>query len=296
MKSLLAGLTAALAIAALATGAARADTSYSDPAGDVFATNPAVVGLDLTAVEVSNTPDGTITFRVTIANAQTLPVLGAVGVGLDLDKNLDTGDEGFEAFALYVRDPFGRESLAFQRWSPIDGELVEMPTTGMSASFSQGVFSWTVPRSKLLDTSGFAFVVVSLVFTPDLVNFAADIAPDSNQLWVYDLVGLAPPPPPPTLSASNPTGSPPKPVAGKRFTASVVVTRSDTGEAMTSGTVSCAVRVGTARVAAVGRFRGGRVQCAMTVPRNAKGKMLRGTITVDALGASVKKPFSFRVA
>ena len=296
MKRLLTGLTAALVVAALATGAARADTSYSDPAGDVFATNPAVVGIDLTAVEVSNTPDGTITFRVTIANAQTLPVLGAVGVGLDLDKNLDTGDDGMEAVAAYVRDPFGRESLVFERWSAAEGELVEVRTTAMSAGFSQGVFTWTVPRSELLDTSGFGFAVVSLVMAPDLVNFAADVAPNSTQLWVYDLVGLAPPPPPPTLSASNPTGSPPRPAAGKRFTTSVVVTRSDTGETVTSGTVACVIRVGAARIPAVGRFENGRARCVTLVPRAAKGKNLRGTMSIGALGASVKKSFAFRVA
>ena len=295
MKSLLAELTTALAIAALAAGAAQADTSYSDPVGDMYATSPVVVGLDLTAVEVSNTPDGTITFRATIANAQTLPVLGAIGVALDLDKNLDTGNDGLEALAVYFKDPFGRESLEFERWSATEGELVEVPTTAMSASFSEGVFSWTVPRSDLLDTDGFAFGVLTLVFAPDLANFAADVAPDSDQLWVYDLVGLAPPPPPPTLSASNPTGTPRRPLAGKRFTASVIVTRSDTGETMTSGTVACVVRVGTARVPAAGRFRGGRAQCAMTVPRNAKGRALRGTMTIGAVGASVKKPFSFHV-
>lgn len=295
MKSLLAALSTALAIAALAAGAARADMSYSDPAGDVLATNPAVVGLDVTAVELSNTPDGTIAFRVTIANARTLPVLGAIGVALDLDKNLDTGDHGVEALALYLKGPFGEESLEFVRWSATEGELVVVPTTAMSASFSEGVFTWTVPRSELLDTSGFAFGVLTLVFAPDLTNFAADAAPDSDQLWVYDLVGLAPTLPPPTLSTSNPTGAPPKPVAGKRFTTSVVVTRSDTGETMTSGTVACVVRVGTARVPAAGRFRGGRAQCAMTVPRNAKGRALRGTMTIGAVGASVKKPFSFHV-
>jgi hypothetical protein len=34
----------------------------------------------------------------------------------------------------------------------------------------------------------------------------------------------------------------------------------------------------------------------MAVPPRAKGKMLRGSMTVRAVGASVTKPYSFRIA
>jgi hypothetical protein len=76
---------------------------------------------------------------------------------------------------------------------------------------------------------------------------------------------------------------------------SSTITRSDTFETVSAGSVVCVVRAGATRVRAVGRFRGGSAQCAMTVPKSASRKTLRGTITVSALDTSVSKPFSFRV-
>ena len=68
MKRWLASLAVALALAALCAAVASADELFEDPAGDNQGVAP-----DVTTVEVSNTADGTITFRITIANYQTLP-------------------------------------------------------------------------------------------------------------------------------------------------------------------------------------------------------------------------------
>jgi hypothetical protein len=97
------------------------------------------------------------------------------------------------------------------------------------------------------------------------------------------------------LTATKPKGAPTAPRAGKPFVVSSTITRSDTFETVSAGSVVCVVRAGATRVRAVGRFRGGSAQCAMTVPKSASRKTLRGTITVSALDTSVSKPFSFRV-
>lgn len=280
-------LISALAVAALATGAARAGTAYTDPVGDQL-NSPSLVAPDITAVEVSNTPEGLVTFVITIAGSQPLPRFSGVAIALDLDRDPSTGDEGAEAFIGYIVDLLGAGQLAFDRW---DGsELVEVEQTTATARFADGVVTITVPRAELLGTGGFAFAVVSLL--TNLSEVALDIAPNEG-VWTYDL-GL-PPAPPPTLAAAKPSGAPAKPRAGKPFVVSSVVTRSDTGAVVSDGSVACAVRVGSARVRAAGRFRNERAQCAITVPKTAKGKVVRGTMTIRSLESSVVRSFSFRV-
>ena len=288
MERSLAALVVALAIAALAAGAAGADASFDDPVGDNQGVAP-----DITTVRVSNTPDGNITFQITIANYEALlPPPGArahVSLYFDLDKNSDTGEFGNEAVAVFVNLLVNKGAVNFWRW---DGSaLVDVPETNMSSSLSEGVLRFTINRSELLDVTGFGFSVQALTFV-DGVGPRFDYAPDGGEPWIYDLVF---PPPPPPLSATRPVGTPTRPVAGRKFTVRAVVTRSDTGEAVTAGSVTCAARVGAARLRAEGRLRAGRAQCVMAVPPKARGKTLRGSMTVRAAGASVMTRYSFRV-
>jgi hypothetical protein len=119
---------------------------------------------------------------------------------------------------------------------------------------------------------------------------AVDDAPNT-ELWSYELVGL----PAPRLSTQRLLVRPAQPIAGRSFTVQALVRRSDSGETVTSGSVSCTARVGTTRLRTRGGFGGGRAQCVVSVPRNAKGKTLRGTLTVRAAGASLSRPFSYRI-
>jgi hypothetical protein len=138
-------LISALAVAALATGAARAGTAYTDPVGDQL-NSPSLVAPDITAVEVSNTPEGLVTFAITIAGSQPLSRFSGVAIALDLDRDSSTGDEGAEAFIGYIVDLLGAGRLAFDRW---DGsELVEVEQTTATARFADGVVTITVPRAS----------------------------------------------------------------------------------------------------------------------------------------------------
>jgi hypothetical protein len=170
--------------------------------------------------------------------------------------------------------------------------LVDVPGANTSFTLAAGVLTFTVNRSELLDVTGFAFRIEALTFV-DGAGPRFDYAPE-NEIWTYDLV--FPPPPPPTLSATKPLGTPARPVAGRRFTVRSLITRSDTDAAVTAGSVRCGARVGTARLRAEGRFRAGRAQCAMTVLRKTRGKTLRGSMTVGAEGASLTRPYSFRIS
>lgn len=279
-------VAAAVIVAVGGAAVAGADTTYSDPQGDVFATSPELAPLtpDLTSVAVFNTPDGRITFQIAIAGPEVLHPDSAFGLFLDIDKNAITGDDGDDAQAFF--DASG--SVDFERWN--GSEMLDVPETNMSSSFANRVLTYTVHRSELDNTASFQFWVGAAVVTA--AGFGADVAPDGLEpAYTYDLVALAAP----SLSTTRPSGTPARPRAGKRFTVTSVVTRDDTGGPVSTGTVTCAVRVGKAPVRATGGFAAAGARCQMTVPRTAKGKLLRGTMTIRSEGATATRPFSFRV-
>jgi hypothetical protein len=190
-----------------------------------------------------------------------------------------------------VVDPTTGTGLEFDRW---DGsELVPVAMTAATGAFENGVLTINVPRAELLDTRGFEFGALGAVFRPDFSAFALDIVPDEEEFLVYDLIGLAPPPPP-RLTATAVNGTPAQPKAGRRFVVRALVTL-EGGGIVASGRASCAVRVGTKPLRSTGRLGNSLAQCTMTVPRNAKGKVLRGTMTMRHAGATIKRAFSFRV-
>lgn len=281
-------LATAVVVLACGAGAARGDETFEDPSRDTLGT-----ASDVTTVAVSNTPDGTVTFQITIANFAALPLppgsRSHLSLHFDLDRNPDTGESGDEAQAFFVNLHVNNGAVDFKRW---DGSaIVDAPETNMSSSLAGGVLTFTIQRSELLDVTGFDFRVFAVTVV-DGVGPGFDFAPDGGYSS-YDLV--FPPPPPPTLSATRVVATPPRPVAGRRFTVRSVVTRSDTGATVTAGSVRCRASIGTASLRAQGRFRGGRAECAMTIPARSKGKLLRGSLVVGAAGATVTTAYRFRV-
>ncbi len=288
MRGALGVVAVVLSVAAIMVSPAAA-VSFSDPLADQLNTDE-LVAPDITSVDVTNTRDGLVTFRVATDNFQALPPRSAIVILFDLDKSLATGDQGFEHAASHVVDPAGQSRLVFERWEESLFQLVELPATNLSSSFSAGVLTLTVPRSQLGNTVGFEFGLYAAVFAEDASDPAVDSAPNDG-LFAYDIVGL----PPPKLRASMLTGMPGRPVAGKAFTVGTLVQRLDTGATVSSGAVTCRAGIGKLKVRAVGGFNRGRARCAVVVPRHAKGKTLRVTITIRAERATLTRTFSFRV-
>jgi hypothetical protein len=64
-----------------------------------------------------------------------------------------------------------------------------------------------------------------------------------------------------------------------------------------SGAVRCAARIiGGASLRGAGAFVSGRARCTFTIPKTAKGKVVRGAITITFQTATVSKPFAFTTA
>ena len=280
----------ALLVALLTGTQAAAEVSFEDALGDQRNMED-LIAPDITSVEVSNATNGVITFRVRIANHTTLPPRSRLAVLFDLDRRQETGFTGFEYAFSHEIDDAGQARLKFERWDEPSFEFVLLPTTGLVSEFSGGVYTLQIPRERLQNTLLFEFGMYAAALNLAAPNKSAvDDAPNT-ELWSYELVGL----PAPRLSTQRLLMRPARPIAGRSFTVQALVRRSDSGETVTSGSVSCTARVGTARLRARGGFGEGRAQCVVAVPRNAKGRTLRGTLTVRAAGATLSRPFSYRI-
>jgi hypothetical protein len=268
--------------------------NFPDPTGDEDAAP------DITGVDVSDTKDGWITIRATVANFQALPKDRALLVGVDRDGNASTGDDGLEVFLTWLG---GQRRVLLQRWDPKKRAWIEdaAPTRALGDS-ANGTVTLAVHRSELADVARFRFWLAAVDFTgPDESAFedadeleAIDSAPESG-FWRYVLVNK----PPVHLVAGTVTARPGRPVHGRRFAIRAPIRRTDTLARIGAGKVTCAIRTrqggGARLVPAAGHFHNRLAECILTVPAKSAGNVLYGQMTVRALGASTHATFTYRV-
>lgn len=89
--------------------------------------------------------------------------------------------------------------------------------------------------------------------------------------------------------------SPAAPVAGKRFTVSFPITRSDDGAPLTSATIGCTTKVAGKVVPHTHTFANGTIRATLVVPKAAKGKQLKVVVKVTAENQAATKVFTFKV-
>ncbi len=275
----LAVVGAALAI----TASAGADQSYTDAAGDAGA------GVDITKVSVSNDASGNISIRVQSAS----PVVAkqAVAILMDIDRNPSTGGQGVEV-RLYDEPAAGIAFFAFWNGST----FIPAPLT---ASFSVGapganLAEFRFNKNEIQGISGFNFQVVGVSIDGANLN-VADAAPDSGS-FSYDLTVASPSPPPPKVRPV--IGAPAAaivPQAGKRFSVTFTVTRSDNGSPLTNGIATCTALVALKAIACGKSLRGGVARLTLLLPKTAKGKKLMIKLTIKAGGQTVSKTGTFHI-
>jgi TRAP-type C4-dicarboxylate transport system substrate-binding protein len=179
-RALLVGSAAALAALLLgcsgsgkdkAAGAKNVSASaahYSDPVGDGGGAP------DIRTIDVTSTPDGRLTFRVTLGQLSSSSKTG-VNLWLDTDTNPETGNTGFEdaggaeyqltafvGFKPSTRDfDFCGQTSAgngcFSQWSGDGWFAADAPTSKVARAASQVTFS--INRSDLGQTGEFNFFV-----------------------------------------------------------------------------------------------------------------------------------------
>ncbi len=254
--------------------------SFPDPSADQDAAP------DLTSVRVTDAKDGWISFAFSTPNYATVPPESVLLVAIDRDNRDSTGDGGAEALITTVAG-----EIQLERWDQRAEEWIADPLPTRARVRNAGnVITVDIHRSELENASrfGFAVTAVDLDAVGDAV-VGIDFAPDDGSFWRYTLANKAAL----TLRASAPSGAPKAPRAGKPFTISLPVRRSDTNRGITNGTVTCTVTADGKRVRAAGSVGAGRARCSLDVPKGASA--IRGSMTVRSGGATVTARFSFKV-
>ena len=93
-----------------------------------------------------------------------------------------------------------------------------------------------------------------------------------------------------SVAASGAKLSPAQPKAGRSVLATVRVTRD--GSAVRPSRVTCTARAGTTALKGKAKAASGSGSCTFKIPASARGKNLHGTVTVIALGKTIRRTFS----
>ena len=254
--------------------------SFPDDTGDHDAAP------DLTAVRVSDAKSGWITFSITTPNYAVLPEESAVVLSIDADDNARTGESGTD---LQLTLAAGEISLG--RWDGGQFAADDLPTRARHRN-AGNVVAIDLHLSELANSPRFRFSVLSAdVNTAIQGVVAVDVAPDDFTFWRYSLANK----PALRLKAGRVVARPTQPRAGKPLTVVLAVTRSDTGRGIAAGAVGCRVQIAGKRIRATGRVAAGAARCSLVVPADARGKRLRGTITVRSGATSVASGFAYVV-
>lgn len=275
---------------AIALGGSARTASNTQTYPDSTGEDPAAP--DITSVVVSNDDTGLITFQVNVSNRPTMTPDMLFDIFLDTDKNPATGDPQSLGADYVIELVPGSVGLFQWNGSAFTG----------ASSQSSLVFSYTtagptirVNARDLGATKGFNFVVdaTSGITTdasgnPDFTNAHDDLAPDPGHgTFAYQVLIKV------SLSVQGFNTGPTPAKAGKRFSAGLAVAQSDTGGAVQAGTVTCSARIaGKPLPAQAHRIVNGVAVCVWVIPKKAKGKTIRGTVSVSVQGAQASRSFS----
>ena len=209
-------------------------------------------------------------------------------VAIDSDNRVGTGANGSEALIT----TFGGE-IRLERWDARKEEWVEdSRPSRVRLRNSANVVTIDIRGSELASTARFGFAVTAADLSPGADNvLGIDVAPEGAAFWKYTLVNR----PALVLTMTQLFVTPAQPRAGRPFTVSLGVRRSDTGSGIATGRVGCNGLLDSKRIVGRGSVLGGRARCVFLLPKSAAGRRLRGTISVRVDGESVAVSFAYSV-
>ena len=304
MKRFLTVLLASIVAAFTLVMTAGAEQSYTDAGGD------AGVGTDITGINVRNDQAGLITVQVTSASA----IVGnhAVAVFIDSDKNPATGDDGDEAWM------FGGPLVGASFFSCNSGGCSETnPPSFDARAAGSNVTEFRFNRSEIGNSASFNFAAISISIDPPNVNFwdaagsftydlafpqcgngrddDGDGAVDTQDLGCSSAADENEADDPVNVTLGAAKAKPAAPKAGSMATISARTTRVETGKPLESGAVSCtASYAGGKKLRGSGSVAAGNAVCKLKLPTTARGKAVRGVMTVTYKTAKATSAFSFR--
>lgn len=264
-----------LALAALALvigpapAAAAGSNSYLDVSGD-GASAP-----DIGNVVVTNDDNGRIAMRVSVGNQPALTGTSAILIAIDSDRNKLTGD------SIGIDYLFGIDAVGFSfgKWNGSD--FADFQYAPVQVSYSSGV-SFTFDRKDIGSPPAFDFVVLAA----DMADGAAptfDRAPEIGA-WTYEVKIT-----PPTVESARVSFAPSIPRAGKLFAATPGNVRLSNGDDVQPTGYTC-------RATLAGKPLQPAGVCAWRIPKNARGKRIVVTVTVEYEASRTEiKPWVFTV-
>jgi hypothetical protein len=281
-----AAATVVLACALAAAAAARLvgnAASYADPTGD-GASAP-----DVAVVDVTNDNRGDVIVRVTLANRQVTTAEDWVTLYLDVD-DVEDAEGSLQAEYAVVADSDGGHFLRLG-----DGEPQDVPSlllTSFASSFANGVLTFRVNQRDLKDTTALNL----WLHTGTEVDESFDDAPDGDAVWEYSVIS-------PTLYVL--AFSPPTAARAGQTVRGLLTVR---GVRRDTARIGCTATIGGRRLQGKADWftfslAGGGItsvvkadpRCAWAIPKTARGKLMRGTMTVLQDRLQVSRNFSVRV-
>jgi len=269
---------ATLVLALLCAQVAHADADYTDPSGDAGGAP------DVVDVSVFNDAFNRIVFAAKIVGNAAMAADGEITFVVDSDDNPETGSNGWDFWIILD----GTEKWNLFGWNGT--EWVETPATTVKAYFLDDVVFFGIDRAELGNTSALSFFVEANKIAGDAV-VATDTAPEGDAVWSYATVtktfGLLASP---VIGVTKGGAR-----VGKAFVAGYAVSRTDSPEPMVGPKTTCAASVGLKRIPARVTQQGDIALCQVTVPKTAKGKLLKLTLTTTSSGKTAKKSYSTKV-
>lgn len=274
------------------------------------------------ASAVSRVPSATIaTFSDSLGEVAGAPDIGRVTVSLDgqvLTINAEVAglpdvlSEGMSSFALNTDGNQATGSIVgadyvigidfktlegfVLRWNGSEYVYADKVADPSRSIIGGGAVGFEFNLANLGSPKHVEFsVLVSKGPTDDLI----DVAPDGG-LWAFDTTVAPAPTPKPAPAVVKPVFGavstvPAKPVAGKKLVFTLAVNRSDTGAPLTTGRMICDPSVSGIVVKHAESFTAGTAKLIFTVPKTAKGKLLKVTVKIVNGAQSATKVVSLRV-
>ena len=259
-------------------------------------------GPDITTVTLSNDDRGTLAWVINVPNRPTLTPDMEFDILINSDSNTATGAPellGADYILVLIGPIGGPAEAALFRWNGTDYTLTGVPQSSLIFGFANGAATIRMNASELGNARRMQFAALALTgvaLGPDgqlnYDNARIDFAPDVGRgMYSFD-VRITPP----RLVVRSFGVRPPTPRAGRPFSVFVTFARSD-GTPPTAPSVTCRATVGGRALSPSGSsVTGGRATCRWALPGTARGKTIRGTVTVRSGGLRVSRPFTARVA
>ena len=257
--------------------AGPAPTAFPDPTGDHDAAP------DVTSVRVTDAKSGWVPFAITTPNYASFPSESAIVLTIDADSNPETGEGGAELTITLVSGEVLLDRWNGRRWAR------DTPPMQVRARAGRNAVALDLHVRELENARRFGFSLLSVDLNTAVGGaVAVDFAPSDLSYWGYALVNR------PALILVAKTGCHTEPADR-----GPVVRREPARDEIGHGTsdlvrergLPCARR--RRRGARDRPCRAGSARCTFVVPRAAKGKLLRGTITVRMGGTLVSRDFAF---